>query len=196
MAESDHLSAADVAAYLSRVLDRAARERIEAHLDVCPECREEVVEVSAIAEVRTAPQSRSRQRRLWRAWAPVAIAAGLGAILVVRQEATLPSPATERPIAGPSEAMPRIEVVSPMAGDTVSARGAVFTWRGRAADAYRLTLLTESGAPLWTTETPDTSAPLPAEVLLEAGRRYFWRVDAIADGIAATTGAQLIVVPR
>ena len=41
-----------------------------------------------------------------------------------------------------------------------------------------------------------TSIVLPAEVTLTAGRTYFWRVDAHADGITASTGTMRLQVAR
>jgi hypothetical protein len=49
-------------------------------------------------------------------------------------------------------------------------------------------LLAEDGEPLWTLDTSDTSVTIPASVLLQVGRTYFWRVDAVHDGVAATSG--------
>jgi hypothetical protein len=84
--------------------------------------------------------------------------------------------------------MPRIDVVTPVDGATIAPHQVRFQWRSRAADSYRITLLTETGEPLWTEETSDTALTLPATITLEVGRLYFWRVDAVADGVSATTG--------
>jgi hypothetical protein len=72
----------------------------------------------------------------------------------------------------------------------------MFQWRSRQGDSYRVTVLTESGEPVWTAETTDTSISLPTGITLEPGRGYFWRVDAVADGLSATSGVQRFQVVR
>ena len=46
-----------------------------------------------------------------------------------------------------------------------------FTWRSANADVYRIYVLTESGDPVWTTETTDTTIALPDSVSLQSGPR-------------------------
>lgn len=204
MPERAHLNPAEIAGYLAHDLTSSERGEVEAHLDACAECRGELVEVvqltSAHAEV---PRSATRLlRRRW--WIPVAMAAGLAAVMVSRQSPNTTSVAThpvaaqplERPSVGPAESMPRISIVAPAAGLEVPARGVVFSWHGRSADTYRITVMTEDGAPVWTGETLDTTETLPATVVLDAGHRYFWRVDAVSDGIVATSGVHPLVVAR
>jgi hypothetical protein len=59
-----------------------------------------------------------------------------------------------------------------------------------------LSLLTENGDPVWTSETGDTTVALPDSVRLQASQAYFWRVEAIGNGIAATTGVHRLQIPR
>lgn len=198
MPEHAHLSPAEIAGYLAQDLTPGARSHVEAHLDACAECRDELVEVvhltDAPAEVA---RPASRRRRQW--WIPVAIAAGLTAVMVARPRPSSTPAATqsvERPAVGPTESMPRIGIIAPASGLEVHASGVVFTWHGRSADTYRITVLTEDGAPIWTRETSDTTETLPSAVVLEAGRRYFWRVDAVADGVVATSGVHTLVVAQ
>ena len=135
------------------------------------------------------------RRRAWRVGlATTLVAAGVAGLLLVRRPADVEPPDANRvreaPASGPAGGSARIAVVSPPESATVSPRGAAFTWRSTGADFYRFALLTESGEPVWTYETGDTTVSLPATVAVRAGASYFWRVDAIADGISATTGVR------
>jgi anti-sigma factor RsiW len=191
MDSSDHLSEREIAAYLDQDLGADERQRLDAHLDSCPPCRAELVAVMRLA---SAPSGRSRVSR-W-VWVPAAAAAGLAAVLLLRQGPTERPVAIERPVAGLAESLPRLLVTSPANGDSVTFGGLIFQWRSRQGDSYRVTVLTESGEPVWTAETTDTSISLPPGIALEPGRGYFWRVDAVADGLSATSGVQRFqVVP-
>jgi hypothetical protein len=86
--------------------------------------------------------------------------------------------------------------MTPANGDSITAGRVVFVWRSRPGDSYRVTVLTESGEPIWAEETVDTSVTLPETIQLEKGRLYFWRVDAVADGLSATSGVQRFQVVR
>ena len=129
-------------------------------------------------------------------WIPAVAAAGLAALLLFRPSPTAPPAPVERPAVGPTEALPRLTVTAPANGDSVLGPDVAFQWRSRPGDSYRVTVLTESGEPVWTTETTDTSVSLPHTIILERGRLYFWRVDAIADGLSATSGVQRFQVAR
>jgi hypothetical protein len=52
-------------------------------------------------------------------------------------------------------------------------------WHGLdGADRYRLTLYDSDGEVLWKATTPDTVLDLPESVVLNAGFRYLWRLEA------------------
>ena len=191
MNSTNHLTESDIAGYLDQDLDADARRRIEAHLDRCAECRSELIETRRLANGKQSIKAVPRSRRRW--WIPAAVAAGVAGLLLLRPGSPTAPTSTaagplERPAPGPSESMPRIDVVTPVDGATIAPHQVRFQWRSRAADSYRVTLLTETGEPLWTEETSDTALTLPATITLEVGRLYFWRVDAVADGVSATTG--------
>jgi hypothetical protein len=81
------------------------------------------------------------------------------------------------------------------AGTAVAAKQPiVFTWRAVGADLYRLTILTDSGEPIWSQETADTSLMIPDRTSLASGVTYFWRVDAVGGSIVASTGANPFVI--
>jgi len=89
-----------------------------------------------------------------------------------------------------------ISALTPADGDTISAAGARFSWRGpRPELLYHLTLTDPGGRAVWATETRDTTAVLPPNVRLEPGARYFWFVDALGtDAASWTTGTRVFVV--
>lgn len=193
MSQSEHLSPSDLAGFLDRDLSTARRQQVEAHLEGCPECRHELAEVASVAANLAAPNGRARGRR--QRWLPLvltgALAASLAGVALVRRFRAPEAAAGTQPVRAPSlsEGRARFGIVSPETNATTPAHGVAFTWHALAADFYRITLLSESGEPVWTLETPDTSATLPAKVSLLPGHAYFWRVDAISAGIGASTGA-------
>jgi hypothetical protein len=73
-----------------------------------------------------------------------------------------------------------------------------FAWEGVQEGAlYRFTVTDESGEPLGSLETFETSVPLPSKVELHAGEDYFWFVDVLlADGRTGTTGVLSFRVSR
>lgn len=195
MIQGAHLSESELAAFLEGRLDSASRRQAVVHLESCDECRGELLATHDLATgYETA--SRTHSRRWLRIGA--AIAAGLAGILLVRgQVGPRGHEETVRaPVIGSADAAPPIIAVVPRDGAVVTPAGLRFTWRAYDADSYRFMLLEEDGTPAWTTDTHDTSLILPAEILLAPGKTYFWRVDALADGITATTGTLRVQVPR
>ena len=194
----DHISDSEMSGFLDRDLAPADRQRVEAHLESCPECRRELVEVRRLAESYR-PGALGTGRVWTRVVTGTAIAAGLVGLLLLpssRQRPALRPDTVRAPAQVPNrEGRMRIDVVAPVTDAPLAATAVAFTWHAAAADVYRLTLLTESGEPVWTLETADTSAALPARIVLAPGA-YFWRVDAIADGITASTGVRRLVIAR
>jgi anti-sigma factor RsiW len=190
-----HVSEGELAGFLDGDLDPAVRRRVEEHLDACAACRGELIAVQRLAASYDAAGRPSR-----RVWAGLAAAAAIAAVLggVVLWPRATPliglHPDTVRapiqPVSG--EGRPHIDVLAP-ASETVAVSALHFAWRPAAADAYRLTVLSDSGDPVWSVETTDTSAALSPGVRLRPGA-YFWRVDAIAAGITATSGAQRLLI--
>jgi hypothetical protein len=121
---------------------------------------------------------------------PAAAAAVAAAILLPRLTSNPPpadSAQRTRRVTD-TEGRSRLAIVSPTDG-VIARAPLMFTWRSATADVYRIVLETDNGGPVWTADTPDTTIALPDSVSLNPGRAYFWRVDAIGNGIAATTGA-------
>jgi Putative zinc-finger len=211
--DASHLSEHELAGLLDDDLEPLERERVVAHLDRCASCRRELVEMQQVVDASTAPRpeqsvgggallgsTTERARRPWRVAASIgALAAAAAVALLVTDRATSDDtggPRVRDAAVAVDEGRQRIAVVTPHESATVSARSAVFSWRPTSADLYRFTLLTESGERVWTHETADTTLQLPARVAPTQETAYFWRVDAIADGIAATTGSRVVRVTR
>jgi hypothetical protein len=200
MESSRHLSSSQLAGFLDQDLDQAGRLEVEAHLDRCPSCRAELIELRSVIDTTPratpAPQSRRRLSRLW--WIPLATAAGIGGLVLVQSRgsgdvAVAPLERRSTPV---GESSLGIQLVAPLEGAQVARNGAQFIWRARASDTYRVTLSSETGESLWSHETGDTSIVLPAHITVHAGTTYFWRVEAIADGIVASSGVQTVrIVP-
>ncbi len=197
---SVHLSEGQLAGFLDRDLDHdldlGERKRVEAHLDACEACRHELVSTSRLKDSFGPSLARSVWRRRATRWTAVgsvigtAIAASIVGMVYLRQpDVVSPLPVAERARAVP-ERRASIDVVSPATVDMKRSAAVAFTWRSAAVDIYRFTLLSESGEPLFTAETTDTTVAWPASVKAVAGTIYFWRVDGIAGGISASTGAQ------
>ncbi len=194
-----HISESGLSGFLDNDLRPAERRQVEAHLDACAQCLSEMLEVRRVASLLKRSEGRKSARNWPRVAVGGALAAGIAAVMLLprtaRETAPVSPPVRALPPAESREGQLRIDVVTPLGDSAVASSRVVFVWRATAADLYRLTMLTESGEPLWSLETSDTSAVVPADKRLKPGV-YFWRVDAIKDGIAATTGGyQLRVSP-
>ena len=210
--DKGHLTASELAGYVDHALDAEARRAAEEHLEECAECRHEAMAIINVADsyeadapvvevrARSTATASARSRAGWRRVA-VAIGSGvLAAGLVLSVVARQPDSRDERiaAVRAPHTSARAGETVvaaaAPADGATIPARGAVFSWHRATTDTYRFTLATQSGEPVWSRETSDTSVALPAAVSLEPGRTYFWHVDAIADGIVAASAARQFLV--
>lgn len=202
-----HLTPSELAAYVDRTLANAERLTLEDHLEKCAECRAEVIAVRRasvtydsrgsagvqIVQRSTAPIS----RRLRTAAGAGALAASVLMLLVIRQSRIRPPRGDEvRATSGVSDTRAVVSAVAPVEGAVVSKFAPVFRWHATNADAYRFTLLTESGEVVWSREIDDTVITLPAGVALRQDSVYFWHVDALRDGVGASTGPLRVHVVR
>jgi len=191
-----HLSDAELAGYLDHDLSADERRHVETHIDACPACRREIVALLPITHPGQSPDKTIVPRpRRW--WIPAAAAILVATLAVPRLTRTVPGPDVRQRARRVTEAggVSRLATVAPADDATVGGR-IVFTWRSTNADFYRIDILTASGDPVWTSDTGDTTTTLPDSVPLQADRAYFWRVEAIGNGIAATTGVHRIQIPR
>lgn len=187
--DSGHLDDGVLAGFLDGDLAADERDRAVAHLDVCPECREELRTVSALAQsyVEPAPTAKpSRARSKWLLAAP-ALAASLAAVMVLRPVGRQPLVDGSQRVRAIPEGTGHIPIVSP-AGRDASRSTVAFMWRSASVDMYTFTLMTESGEVLFRSETSDTTMAWPRDVQPALGAVYFWRVDGIAGGVIASTG--------
>lgn len=181
---TEHPAAEDIAAYLSERLDPPASAELEEHLANCRECRQ------LVTSARRLLRSHRTPKRLL--WSVPAAAAAILAIAVLARAPSMSLPGNE-PLRSDSGAEPEsaltISVVSPSDGQIVTARPIVFTWRSQTGSPlYRLSLTQASGQQVWSGETTDTTLSVPAAILLDRGRTYYWTVDALgADGRSLTT---------
>lgn len=181
---TDHVSSESLAAYLSRRLSPAGLAAVEAHLAECVACREELI------GARRVLARRSRPVRVGGVLGAAALAATL--LLMLRSPtgtdrgATGPGPDEFR--GGPDSA--GFSVTAPMDGAVLPDSGIVFRWSSAGAGhLYRISVLTDAGAPLWSAETTDTTLAFPTDRKLQTGATYLWYVDAIgAAGDSATSG--------
>jgi putative zinc finger protein len=177
-----HLESGEVASYLDRALSPAEQAQVETHLADCAECRGEVIAVSRLRHTRSRPR--------WLILGPAVAAAAIALFLFARPAET-PAPGT---VLREGEEPPRatVALVAPAEGAAIPTRSPTFTWRSIGAGvSYRLTLTDERGDVVWTATSSDTTGHAPSDVRLQAGRQYFWYVDALLpDGRSVTSGAR------
>ena len=177
---NQHLSAADIAAFIDRSLPAGARAAAEMHLASCDRCREELASCARL--VAAAPALRRRTT-----WQLVGLAAAAVIIAMVLR------PTTNRVDRGTplertqTNAGSRITAVAPLTDRAVARSDLRFVWnRDDRSSGYRVIVTDAAGSPIWTDDVADTSAAPPSTVRFDAGTRYFWRVEALhADGSVA-----------
>ena len=178
MMPADHLSAADVAAFIDRTMPSAAREHAETHMANCASCREELAACMRLAS--TVPV---KQRTIPWTWLGAAAAAAIVFVVIARPRVD-PRERGEPVERGHPVSKPQLMVPS----DAVVRRPDLrFTWRSDGAGTtYRVIVDDVNGAPIWNTDVPDTTATVPTSTRLTPGARYFWRVEALhPDGSVA-----------
>lgn len=204
-----HPSEGLLAAYLDGELEDADLARLELHLDVCAECRALLARASSVLAVapevtsevvhRATPVSggsgRSRSGVL--PWATLALAASLTMIVVSRRDPTTSEEERVRTVPfGAGEGTPVLVTHLPPNGAALPRAGLRFIWAWATAERFAFVLSDETGQPVYSSDTRDSMLTLPDSVTLQAGRSYFWRVDAIGGGVAATTRSQRFSIER
>ena len=175
-----HLEPGEVAAYVDGAVEGPARRAIESHLAECVQCRSEVTEVGGV--MRSIPRARSA-----RLWVPaVAAAAAVVVWWIAPPVNPAPSDVNHRDVAVTSTAAPR-----PHSGRSASA-APMATWSPvPSADRYRVRVFDAAGTVLWERETVDTIAIVPDSVRLQAGTRYYWKVESHS-GFGRWAGSDLV----
>lgn len=198
-ASGTHLTETEVAGYLDRGLSADELARVESHLDTCAPCRSAVADVSrmaaAYAEAGTPKAAVSGAGHVHRfaprrshTMAGLALAATLLiAVMLVRA----PGDESDRVRTQHGTRLgPAITALAPPDGGLVARSDLRFAWEGTGAASYRFVLLDDSGAPVWVHDTEELEVSVPHSIELTPGESYFWRVDAVADGIAASSEAR------
>jgi hypothetical protein len=178
-----HLSEDHLVAFLGHELLADEQREVELHLARCAECRDELVAVTEILQPdgsewtdRQSQTNLPARKIPWRVLAPVAAAAA--AVILMVAGPWNPGGTDDAPQHRDTPAQSSL-VPTPVAPlGTVSAVEQL-VWRGvDGADRYRLTLYDSEGEVLWKATTPDTVLDLPESVVLNAGSRYLWRLEA------------------
>jgi anti-sigma factor RsiW len=169
------MTEAEIAAYIDGTLAGPSRDRVEAHLASCVECRHDFVESQKVLRGMRRPRNAVIAGTL-------AVAAVV-AFLIARPSAT----PVDQAVRSDGVAVP-LPVYGPI-GPTARA-GLRFVWAGApGAQSYRLTVSRENGVAVWSSSGTDTVAVLPDSVALNPSERYFWVSDALlSDGATRSTG--------
>jgi hypothetical protein len=182
---TDHLTAEELAAYLSGPAALAERARLEAHLLACDQCRVEVV--SARRSIRI--QDRSH----WLAVGSTLAVAGLAAMLLVGPSLRdVPPPGMEPPLRDGAplteEGIVGISIRTPGEGAAVELDRLHFSWVAIPGEVlYVVTVVDADGDVIWEQRTLEPSARWPRGESISSGASLFWFVDALVDGERSAT---------
>lgn len=199
----DHLTAEQIAAYLDHDLTESTRDGVEKHLETCAQCRAELHAAAQLVDSWAPPlaerQVHLRRRTRLLPFTLIGTFAAAAAALIVFTGPRLLTSARQSDVSRApvsSEGRSHLEVISPNPDSIVAAHRLIFAWHASPASLYRVTVLTESGEPIYSAETQDTSLVLPDSVRLSPERIYFWRADGTGNGIVSSTGAALLRIKR
>jgi hypothetical protein len=172
----EHMDDVSIAAYLDNQLHGRAREHFESHIAQCAECRKAVIDAEQLLKTMRARHGR---RSLVILAAAVVVLAGIRLRGFGREH--------EQPLRGAPDPL-GLAAVAPVG--EVPGTGLRFVWASLpGAISYKLEVTDALGSNVWTASPADTSADLPRSVILQTGRNYFWRVDAVAaNGTERSTG--------
>jgi anti-sigma factor RsiW len=189
MTPEEDISAEEMAAYIDDRLSSEERASVEARLAQNPDLRAELV---AATRIVSAPDSaKSRRAFPWKAAGVLAAAAAAVVLVVVvpsrnRDFRPSPAPAERR---AEAEDGGRVNLLGPGDAAIVPVASANFAWHSEGDASYRITIADATGATVWTALTSDTTATLPATIVLRPGNHYYWYVDALRiDGSSIASG--------
>lgn len=176
---TEHISDAELAAYMDRNVASADRERIESHLADCDECRRHLIEARTVL----GGIGRTRTVRI-----ATILAAAAVVLIFVRFEMWPTRESAMAPLARGRTSSAEITAHGP-SGD-VSGKGLKFVWSPVSGTvSYRITVSRSDGTPLWSQSTMDTAVTLPLSVVLRHGQTHLWVTDALLlDGTTRSTG--------
>ena len=162
-----HLEPHEVAGYVDRSMSADERARIESHLSVCADCRDEVSDAARI--ITTLPKPQLRRNAL------IAVG-GIAALLLVFLVPRSGRDTGEFLHRGATTQMGQPTIISP-SGAVASAD--VFTWSAVPnATRYDLRVSDSTGSVVWTAQSSDTVASRPSDIQLLTATPYYWKVEA------------------
>jgi anti-sigma factor RsiW len=176
----EHMNALKLSAYLDGRVPAAERERMEAHMAECAECRHQLVANRRLIRAVKRPGRKAMA-------VGMLIAASVAVLMVtpiVRERDTDGTTALRN-----AGGTPVMVAYGPI-GETAAGKLLRFSW-APAADAtiYRFTLAAAGGTPIWNASVNDTTVALPDSVKLRGGTAYVWVVDALlGTGVTRSTG--------
>ena len=173
-----HVSDLEGAQYLDGRLPLLERDRVEAHLAICPECRNHIMEGSRLA------RAAGRRRRIVSAL--IAASVLLVAALVPMSRFLFgPRPYSSNLRGAQSSPLIAYQPLGELG--TADHR---FVWgSSRNVLSYRLTITRRDGGIVWIHSGTDTVIALPDSVSLRKTEHYFWVADALlSDGGSRSTG--------
>lgn len=158
-------------------LTRELRAPLVAHLLACAHCRSILAATGRLLNDPQVAKEIPRPRRvLWQRWPlPLGLAAAAAVLLLLWPRSVQRSDS----VPGMREPSPAAtQAPGPIAPRGSVARVVQFVWSSvPGVDRYRVRLYDGEGGVVWTTETSDSVAVLPASVVPAAGS-YFWKVEA------------------
>jgi len=182
----DHLTDLEIAAYLDRGLGMADRERIEAHLATCEECRENVLSSEALVVANRRPR---------RIMITVASLAAVAMLAIVAVPSLRQSSLDNVPITRDTQ----IRVLAAHSPASYPDRKSLrFSWAAVAeAVDYNVVLSLPDGTTLWSTKIRDTTTVVPDSVTITPRKEYVWSADAeLENGDVMSTGLRSFTIAR
>lgn len=187
-----HLTESELAGYLDHDLSATERQSVEEHLVECDSCRAELVAAARLLDQElpagAPPAVRPQRGGRWSLPAGLvglAAAAALAALLLVGPDAPANPEITPQQERVNPEGVDRLPVVAPPQDALVPRDELRFVWADLGTGSYRITLMAEDGATVWSASVADTTAVPPEAIELDAGARFFWWIDAISGGVVA-----------
>jgi anti-sigma factor RsiW len=180
MHAGEHMNDLELSAYLDGRVPAAERERMEAHMAECAECRRQVVASRRLIRAAKRPGRNVIVVGM--------LVAASVAVLMVTPIVRDREPDGTTPLRD-AGGTPVMVAYGPI-GETAAAKLLRFSW-APAADAtiYRFTLAAAGGTPIWNASVNDTTVALPDSVKLRSGTAYVWVVDALlGTGVTRSTG--------
>ena len=170
---------------LAAAIDGGASAGTIEHLSSCATCRARVAHLGRVLAHAPVQEEIRRLDGGWRTgWVSGKRLIGLAAAAALVLLAVIPAlPRAPGGGDGFRDEAPIAPAVAPVLLEPdLTGENAALRWSAvPAASQYRLTIFDAEGALIWSVETSDTSAMVPATVSLAPATQYWWRVEARVD---------------